>query len=106
MRISIMRIPQGFKIRKKEDTKKFIEKCMCKGSRYDIVTDSGMQYIFAKDSDDNISVLTRSGDLGNMFNPSLEVARTNDNCYEKTVEDYVWQNRKYINSKWFSGKGE
>ena len=42
MRISIMRIPQGFKIRKKEDAIKFIEKCMCKGSRYDIVTDLGV----------------------------------------------------------------
>ena len=39
--------------------------------------------------------------LKDIFNPLLEVARTKDNCYKKTVEDYIWQNRKYINAKWF-----
>lgn len=101
MRISIMRIPQGFKIRKKSDVKVFMEKCMCEGNRYDIVTDSGLQIVFRKDKESNYCVAIRSGDLTDMFNPSLEVARTKKIYYKETVEEYIWQNRKYINAKWF-----
>lgn len=102
--VTIMLVPQNFKIRRKADVNTFIEKCLQKNNRYDIVTDSGVQFIFAKDNDGNVSVLTRTGDLYDMFNPSLEVARTKDNCYKGTVVEYVWQNRKYINAKWFSRK--
>jgi len=102
---TIMQIPNGFKIRKKSDVEIFMKTCMCKGNRYDIITDSDIQFIFSKDRDDNISVLMRSGDLTDMFNPSLEVARTNNNCYKGTVKEYIWQNRKYINAKWFKEKG-
>ena len=97
-----MLVPQDFKIRKKSDVETFINKCMQKGNRYDIVTDSGLQFIFSKDKDENISVLMRSGDLTDMFNPSIEIARTNNNCYRGTVEEYIWQNRKHINAKWFT----
>lgn len=97
----IMQIPNGFKIRKKSDVETFMNKCMCKNNRYAIITDSGMQFIFGKDKDGNISVAIRHGDLKDIFNPSLEVARTNNNCYKGTVEEYIWQNRKYINAKWF-----
>jgi hypothetical protein len=99
--MTIMQIPHGFKIRKKSDVETFMKKCMCKGNRYDIITDSGIQFIFSRDKDDNFSVLTRTGNLRDMFNPSLEVARTNNNCYKETVIEYIWQNRKYINKKFF-----
>ena len=102
MKTTIMRIPQGFKIRKKSDVKVFMEKCMHEGNRYDIVTDSELQIIFERDKESNYSVSIRSGDLTDMFNPSLEVARTRNNCYKETVEEYIWQNRKYINAKWFA----
>lgn len=101
MSITIMQIPHGFKIRKKIDVETFINKCMCKGNRYYIVTESGEQFIFEKDKDGSVSVLNRTGDLTDMFNPSLEVARTNGNCYLGTVDEYIWKNRKYINAKWF-----
>ena len=102
MKTTIMLVPQGFKIRKKSDVEIFINECMQKGYRYGIVTDSGLEFIFSKDKDGNISVLMRSGDLTDMFNPSIEIARTNDNCYKGTVKEYIWQNRKHINAKWFT----
>lgn len=104
MSFVIMMIPHGFKIRKKSDAEVFINECMIKGNEYYIITDSGIQFIFDKKKDDNVSVLYRNGDLRDPFNPLLEVARTNDNCYKKTVSDYVWKYRKYINAKWFSDK--
>ena len=102
MRCTIMQIPQGFKIRKKADIDKFINDCMCKGNRYGAVDDNGTQIIVEKDKEGNVSVCLRNGDLRNIFNPSLEVARTKDNCYDKTVQDYIWQFRKAINTEYFS----
>ena len=99
--VIIMVAPNGFKIRKKTDVDVFINQCMLKGGEYYIVTDDGTQFVFYKDKDGNTSVSYRNGDLKDIFNPLLEVARTKDNCYKKTVEDYIWQNRKYINAKWF-----
>ena len=102
MRTVVMMIPNGFKIRKKTDVEVFVNDCMQKGNEYYIITDSKEQFIFRKDTNGDISVVYRNGDLTDIFNPSMEVARTNNNCYEKTVADYIWQNRKYINAKWFS----
>ena len=96
--VQIMMIPHGFKIRKKADIEVFINECLCSGDYY-IVTESA-QYIFTKEKSD-ISVFKRTGNLYDPFNPSLEVASTKNNVYEKTVADYVWLNRKYINAKWF-----
>lgn len=97
--MTIMKIPHGFKIRKKADLKIFINECMTGGSRYAIITDDGIQFVFYKDKNDNVSVVTVIGD--NIFVPSIKVARTDNNPYKNTVEHYIWQNRKYINKKWF-----
>lgn len=104
MSFVIMMIPHGFKIRKKSDAEVFINECMVKGNEYYIITDSGIQFIFDKKKDGNVSVLYRNGDLTDPFNPSLEIASTENPLYEKSVVDYVWMNRKYINAKWFSDK--
>ena len=104
MRCTIMQIPQGFKIRKKADVETFIDKCMCNGNSYSAVDDNGTQVIVEKDKDGNVSVCLRNGDLNNIFNPMLEVARTKENCYKETVQDYIWQFRKAINAEWFSRK--
>ena len=101
MNCTIMKIPQGFKIRKKADVETFINDCMCKNNKYAVVH-NGTQAIIKKDKDGNISVDLRNGDLKNIFNPSLEVARTKDNCYDKTVQDYIWQFRKAINAEYFT----
>ena len=105
-RTTIMMIPHNFKIRRKSDVKTFINDCMVKGNEYYIITDDGDQFNFSKDKNGNISIATRNGDLKDIFNPLIEVARTNNNCYKETVTDYIWQNRKYINSKWFSNRKE
>ena len=101
---TIMMVPEGFKIRKKSDVEVFMNKCMLNGNEYYIITDAIEQYIFRKYKNGDISVSWRNGDLSDIFNPSLEVARTNNNCYQGTVEEYIWQNRKYINAKWFGRK--
>lgn len=101
MNCTIMKIPQGFKIRKKADVETFINDCMCKSNRYSVI-DNGTQCFFEKDKDGNISVDMRFGDLNDIWNPSLEVARTKDNCYAKTVQDYIWQFRKAINKEYFT----
>ena len=102
MSIAIMNVPTGFKIRRKADVDVFINKCMCKGSRYSIVYQKDKQLFIEKDKDGNVSVAIRNGDLYDIFNPSIEVARTKDNCYDKTVQDYIWLFRKAINNKWFN----
>ena len=101
MRCTIMKIPQGFKIRKKADIETFINKCMCKVNRYSVI-DNDTQCFIQKDKDGNISVCLRYGDFNNIWNPSLEVARTKDNCYDKTVQDYIWKFRKAINAEYFT----
>lgn len=101
MRITIMQKPQGFKIRKKADIETFINKCMCDGNRYSVIYEDNEQLIIEKDKEGNISVYLKSGDLDNIFNPILEVARTKNNCYDKTVQDYIWQFRKAINAEFF-----
>jgi hypothetical protein len=98
-----MCIPCGFKIRKKVDCDTFIEDCMCKGNRYSIIKDY-VQLILEKDKDGNVSADIRYGDFTDIFNPSLEVACTNKDCYKETVQDYVWKFRKAINEKWFNEK--
>ena len=105
MKCTIMQIPQGFKIKKKADVETFINKCMCNNNRYSII-DENAQLIFEKDKEGNVSVCLRNGDLNDIFNPSLEIARTKNNCYEHTVQDYIWKFRKAINNEWFNKRKE
>ena len=79
MSCSLMKIPCGFKIRKKVDCDTFINDCMCKNNVYSVI-DGNTQLIIEKDKDGNISISERFGDFANPFNPSLEVAKTKDNC--------------------------
>lgn len=101
MDCSIMCIPSGFKIRKKVDCDTFIDRCMQKGNSYYIIHED-QQLIMDKDKKGNVSVSIRYGDFRDIFNPSLEVARTKDNCYTETVQFYIWKFRKAINKKWFN----
>ena len=101
-KVTIIRIPHGFKIKSKYDAGVFMNECMVNGHEYYIVTDASIQYVFRKYKDGNISVLYRCGDLHDIFNPLLEIARTKDDCYARCVVDYIWMNRKYINAKWFN----
>ena len=100
--VALMQIPCGFKIRRKIDVEKFINDCMCNDNRYSITVNRNEEIIIEKDKNSNISVAIRNGDLFDIFNPEVEVARTKDNCYDKTVQDYIWKYRKSINKKWFN----
>jgi len=101
MNCTIMMKPQGFKIRKKADVETFINECMCKGNRYSVI-DNDTQCFIEKDKEGNISVCIRHGDFDDIFNPMLEVARTKDDCYKETVQDYIWQFRRAINARYFT----
>lgn len=101
MQISIMTIPYGFKIRKKDDCWRFMETCMAKDSSYYIIR-NGVAITFKKDEDGNVSVLEKRGDLFDVFNPELEIASQKNNCYKLNVVDAIWKYRKEINAKWFS----
>jgi hypothetical protein len=102
--MSIMMIPNGFKIRKKADVKTFMEECMCKGSSYGLVIRKDFAVRFEKDKEGNICIMTKHGDLKDIFNPLLTVADTKNNIYEHDVNYYIWHYRKYINAKWFNDK--
>ena len=100
--VSIMAIPCGFKIKRKVDTERFVDECMCKGSEYYIKINEDLALFFRKENDGTVSVLEKLWDLYDPFNPLLEVANTGNNAYKETVNDYIWKYRKYINAKWFN----
>lgn len=99
--IIIMNVPLGFKIRRKVDIDTFINKCMNYGE-YPVLISKDLKIYISKEKDGTVSVLEKRGDLYDMFNPLLEVANTGNNAYKKTVQDYIWKYRKYINTKWFN----
>lgn len=102
--VTVMCIPNGFRIKKKSDTETFIKKCMISGNKYYIKTNKEEAIYLSKDVNGNVSIYIKTGDLADIFNPLLEVARIDNNCYNKTVEDYIWHYRKYINAQWFNKK--
>ena len=103
MRTNLMKVPSGFKIRKKEDVEKFINNCMLKGGQYYIKADEETAYVIEKDTDDEVRVLVKKGDLTDVFNPLLEVACTDKpDTYKITVTESIWKLRKYINAKYFN----
>lgn len=101
--VSLMKIPCGFKIRKKVDCKKFIDECMCNGNSYSVKICRTQMFIIEKDKSGNVSISEKRGDLNDIFNPTFEIAST-ERTYEVTVEDAIWQLRKYINARWFSDR--
>ena len=102
MRVSLMSIPCGFKIRKKIDTETFVKECMCKDNEYCLKINDELVIFLDKDKKGTVSILEKRWDLYDPFNPLLEVANTNNPSYKETVYDYVWKYRKYINAKWFN----
>lgn len=100
--VSIMAIPCGFKIKRKVDTERFVNECMCEGSEYYIKISEDLALFLEKDKNGTVSVLEKRWDLYDPFNPLLEVANTSNTAYKETVNDYIWKYRKYINAKWFN----
>ena len=100
--ITVMSIPCGFKIKKKTDTEMFVNKCMLKGNEYYLKINENYALILRKEKDGTVSILEKSYDLLDIFNPILEVANTSNRAYKCSVYDYIWKYRKYINEKWFN----
>ena len=104
MNMTIMCVPTNFKIKKKTDVEKFINECMVSGCEYFMKITDEFAVFLDKKKDGSVSVLEKRWDLYNPFNPLLEVASTSNNCYEHSVNDYIWKYRKYINATWFNGR--
>ena len=102
--ITIMNIPNGFKIKKKSDIEVFINKCMKNNNEYYLKINEKLALFLRKEKDGSVIILVKNGDLYDLFNPLLEMASTKNNVYRTTVQDCIWKYRKYINAKWFSDK--
>ena len=100
--ITIMCIPNGFKIRRKADIETFINKCMVNNSEYYLKINNELAVFLRKENDNSVSIAEKRWDLYDIFNPLLEVANTNNLSYKETVQDYIWKYRKYINANWFN----
>lgn len=101
-KVSLMKIPQGFKIKKKVDVDKFINNCMQNDSEYEVVINAVEKIVISKEKDGSSSFKIKMGDIRSPFVPLIEVADTNNPSYKHTVTDWVWKYRKYINKKWFN----
>lgn len=101
MELYIMKIPQGFKIKKKSDINIFINECMQNENEYVIILNSYEAIALQKDND-VISFLVKNGNVRNPFIPYVKIAETNNLTYAYTIEECIWKYRKYINKEWFS----
>ena len=102
--VSIMCIPNEFKIKRKTDIEIFINKCMQRDSEYYLKINNEFAIFIRKDKDDYVSILEKRGDLYDVFNPLLEMASTKNDVYRINVQDCIWKYRKYINARWFNGR--
>ena len=85
----------GFKIRTKEDSRTFIEKCVS-GDGFTVIKINHNEAYYIYSSKSGFSYIThRFGDLANIFNPELRLP-------EEDTIDIIWKIRKYINQKWFN----
>lgn len=89
--------PEGFKIRSKADVMKFLN-CLSPRTNIHIYNKVvGLEFVISKYATGRIVITERNGDLNNPFNPALTVADTGSSYYDESVEDAIWQLRKYIN---------
>lgn len=89
--------PEGFKIRSKLDVLKFLNYLSpCTNVViYNKVV--GLEFVISKYRNGRVVITERNGDLDNPFNPALTVVDTGSSYYDESVEDAIWQLRKYIN---------
>lgn len=89
---------QGFKVKSKVDAMDFINRCIMANTEVVITVQPDMEYRFLKDSKGVFSVSERRGDLRDPFNPTVEIANSQNTSYKMSVVDAVWNLRKYINN--------
>lgn len=90
----------GFKIRNSADVKTFINDIVNPGMEIVITIERDVEIRFSKDRNSYFSVGYRTGNLRDIFNPTVEIASSdvNNKAYERSVDYYVWQWRKYLNT--------
>lgn len=99
IKIPVERKYKCWKIRSKKDAHQFLDECLSNGY-FSYVSED---YVYAIDKDETeISLSCRHVSYTEWYDPFLEIANTNKNCYEETVYDVVWKTRKAINKKYFS----
>lgn len=94
---------EGFKIRNSADVKTFINDIVKPGMEIVVTIERDVEIRFSKDGKSCFSVGYRTGNLGDVFNPTIELASSdaNNKAYERTADYYVWQWRKYLNNTVF-----
>lgn len=93
----------GFKIRNSADVKTFINDIVKPGMEIVVTIERGVEIRFSKNGNSHFSVGYRTGNLGDVFNPTIEIASSdvNNKAYERSVDYYVWRWRKYLNNTVF-----
>lgn len=106
MDVSLMNIPaikgKKFKIRCKADARIFIEKCMNNDNSYTIIIREDYALVFEKDSNGNVDLYYKKGNLRDPFNPLVHLGSVKNGQINNLINDYVWSCRKQINAKWFT----
>lgn len=102
-KVSLMKIPKGFKIKSKSDVEKFMNECMQVNNTYEVKI-SGVEKIIIEKTKNHMSFMIKLGDIRDPFIPDIEVAKTNAPQYKHDVQYWIWKYRKYINARWFNGK--
>ena len=94
---------EGFKIRNSADVKTFINDIVNPGMEIVVTVERDVEIRFSKDENNHSSVGYRTGNLRDVFNPTVEIASSdvNNKAYERTADYYVWQWRKYLNNAVF-----
>lgn len=93
----------GFKIRNSADVKTFVNDIVHPGMEIVVTIERDVEIRFSKDRNGYFSIGYRTGNLRDVFNPTTEIANTNDKagCYKYSVEYYIWKYRKYLNNTLF-----
>lgn len=89
----------GFKIKTKDDARKFIEECISGEGCICIKTNSTEAYYIYSSKNGFSYISHRIGNLSDIFNPELRLLD------EENV-DTIWKIRKYINKRFFNGGNE
>jgi hypothetical protein len=92
----LIRHEHGFKIRNKDDAKKFLNYCV-QGDGYSVhkINKTHCFFIYRDQETKKVWITEKLGNLQDIFNPEIQIP-------DEKMVDYIWKMRKYINQKWFN----
>ena len=89
-----------FIIRRKKDVKKFLNEYFIPETEYTVSVGNTI-YILRKDLNGEVYIITRAGEIDDLFAPLIIVAGPNKKSMKnESVEDIVWSMRKSINRQY------